>query len=80
MRGPYQHPGGAGMPAFVAGDRDIDGADIMRTAPAAEPGPTMNVAAGRVLALDQRRPPGRAAGGRRELGPAVRASAGVRRQ
>jgi len=24
-----QHPGGAGLPAFVAGDRDIDGADIV---------------------------------------------------
>jgi len=24
-----QHPGGAGLPAFIAGDRDIDGADIV---------------------------------------------------
>ena len=24
-----QHPGGAGLPAFVAGDKDIDGADIV---------------------------------------------------
>jgi primary-amine oxidase len=24
-----QHPGGAGLPAYVAGDRDIDGADIV---------------------------------------------------
>ena len=24
-----QHPGGAGCPAFIAGDRDIDGADIV---------------------------------------------------
>jgi primary-amine oxidase len=24
-----QHPGGAGIPAFIAGDRDIDGADIV---------------------------------------------------
>jgi primary-amine oxidase len=24
-----QHPGGAGMPAFIAGDREIDGADIV---------------------------------------------------
>jgi primary-amine oxidase len=24
-----QHPGGAGLPAFVAGDRDIDGTDIV---------------------------------------------------
>ncbi len=24
-----QHPGGAGVPAFIAGDRDIDGADIV---------------------------------------------------
>jgi hypothetical protein len=38
----------------------------------------MNVAAGRWPALDQRRRLGRAAGGRRELGPAVLASAGVR--
>jgi primary-amine oxidase len=24
-----QHPGGAGLPAFIAGDRDVDGADIV---------------------------------------------------
>ena len=24
-----QHPGGAGLPAFIAGDRDIDGTDIV---------------------------------------------------
>jgi primary-amine oxidase len=24
-----QHPGGAGIPRFIAGDRDIDGADIV---------------------------------------------------
>jgi primary-amine oxidase len=24
-----QHPGGAGLPAYVAGDRDIDGADVV---------------------------------------------------
>jgi primary-amine oxidase len=24
-----QHPGGAGLPAFIAGDRDIDGADVV---------------------------------------------------
>jgi hypothetical protein len=122
-----QHPGGAGLPAFVAGDRDIDGTDIVLwhtfgpthfprpeewpVMPAARcgfmlkptgffgrnptldvpppgahfPGAgagdhrggiTMNVAAG--LSRAPRRPrPGRAAGGRRELGPAVLASAGA---
>jgi primary-amine oxidase len=24
-----QHPGGAGLPAFIAGDKDINGADVV---------------------------------------------------
>lgn len=53
---------------------------LARTAQAAPAGQVMNVAGGRLPALVQRRRPGREAGRRRELGPAVRASdVGVRR-